>query len=158
MKRPTRVPRASPEPGAPCGQPRAAPGSDPTMKGPSQRLDTETSLPQHPTVSGRHGDPKVPSSGRTENRSTAPHACAKPRPGSRMRGLSFSVTTSTFAARTTFGTIPGPASFPPPGHSDANSWSVSLCGPVQLRLLAVFLKRIGNAELSRFHNYGKPMT
>lgn len=151
-------PRASPEPGAPRGQPRAAPGSAPTMKGPSQRLGTETSLPQHPTASGRHGDPKVPSRGATEKCSTAPHACAKPRPGSRMRGLSFSVTTSAFAARITFGTIPGPASFPRPGHSDASPWSVSLCGPVQLRLLAVLLKRTGNAELSLFHNYVKPTT
>lgn len=55
--RPTRVPRASPVQGAPRGRPRAVLGKAITVRGPAQRLLSETSRQRHPAASGRHGDP-----------------------------------------------------------------------------------------------------
>lgn len=117
LQRPTRVPRVSPEPGTPRGQPRAAPGSAATKKGPALLLQAETSRPQQPTPSGRHGDPQIPSSGAAEKRRAAPPACAQPR--SRMRGPSSPGNASAPAARTPGWALPGAAPLPRSGHPDA---------------------------------------
>lgn len=115
----------SPEPGAPRRRCRRRPrASAVPAKGPAQRLKARASRPLHPTASGRHGDPKVPSSGGAtvqERRGAAPRACAEPPPASRGRGPRRPVHASAFAAGTASWALPGPASVPCPGHSAASS-------------------------------------